>query len=88
MECCTEHRFLRAKMSLAIKKKMRKSGSKVTKRIDVTNMACEEKLERFQSTVQVIDLAQDWIQILVTIRHPYHHKDRGLSCLCPKGPLI
>lgn len=66
MECCTEHSFLRAKMSLAIKKKMRKSGSKVTKRIDVTKMACEEKLERFQSTAQAIDLAQDWIQFLVT----------------------
>lgn len=56
-ECCTDNRLLRAKMSLVIKKKMTKSGSKVTKRIDVSQRVCEEKLERFQSAVQAKDLA-------------------------------
>lgn len=45
-------------MSLVIKRKKRKSGSKVTKRIDISQMACAEKLEHFQSALQAIDLAE------------------------------
>lgn len=58
VECCTDHRPLRAEASLVIKKKMRKSGSKVTKRLDASQTACAKKLERLQSTVQAIDVAE------------------------------
>lgn len=54
-EYWTDHSILRAKVSLAIKKKMRKFGPKFPKRIDVFQMACVEKLKLFQFAVQAID---------------------------------
>lgn len=40
------------------KEEKRKSGLKVTKRIDISQMACAEKLEHFQSVLQARDLAE------------------------------
>lgn len=55
-ECCIDHRLLRAKLSLMIKKKMSNCGPKVPKRIEVSQMVCVEKLERFQFAVHATDL--------------------------------
>lgn len=52
VECFTDHLLRRVRMSLVIQKKMRKFGSKVTKWVDISQVACAEKFERFQSAVQ------------------------------------
>lgn len=55
-ECWTDYRLLQANVSLVTKNKMRKCGLKVPKRIDLSQMACGEKLEHFQSAIQAINL--------------------------------
>ena len=57
-ECLTDHRLLRAQLSAIVKRQIRKASVRPPRRIDVSQRACEEKLECFHKAVEAIDLTK------------------------------
>ena len=57
-ECWTDHRLLRAELSVIVKGQIRKADVRAPRRIDVSQLACGEKLECFHKAVEAIDLTK------------------------------
>ena len=55
-DCDTDHMLVRAKLKIHIRKKIRSSGVKVPKRIDVSKLKHPETLDRLSSTFDSLDL--------------------------------
>ena len=57
-ECLTDHRLLKAELSVIVKRQIRKASVRSPKRIDVSQLVCGEKLECFHKAVEAIDLTE------------------------------
>ena len=61
-ECGTDHKLVRGKLKMCIKRKVRTTGVKVPKRIDVSKLQNSEVREALRNTFDKIDVGGSWEQ--------------------------
>ena len=61
-ECGTDHKLVRGKLKVCIKRKVRTTGVKVPKRIDVSKLQNSEVREALRNTFDNIDVGRSWEQ--------------------------
>ena len=61
-ECGTDHKLVRGKLKLRIKRKMRATGTKVPKRIDVSKLQSLEMQESLSNTFENVEFDGTWDQ--------------------------
>ena len=62
LECGTDHELVRGKLKMFIKRKVRATGVKVSKRIDVSKLHKSEVREALRNTFDNIDVGGSWEQ--------------------------
>ena len=61
-ECGTNHKFVRGKLKMCIKRKVRTTGVKVPKCVDVSKLQNSEVREALRNTFDNIDVGGSWEQ--------------------------
>ena len=59
-ECDTDHKLVRGKLKMCIKRKVRTTGVKVPKRIDVSKLQNSEVREALRNTFDNTDVGGSW----------------------------